>query len=115
MDKLRNKLFGIECNFAELNGIDFKKGCYVGQENTSRIKIKNKLSKRLLPVKIIEGSISEGDSILDEDLNIGKILIDKYYPFAIIKFTNDKFNFNSVYKVNNSKIKIIKPDWIDKI
>ena len=114
MDKLRNKLFGIECNFGELNGIDFKKGCYVGQENTSRIKIKNKLSKRLLPVKIIEGSISEGDSILDEDLNIGKILIDKYYPFAIIKFTNDKFNFNSVYKVNNSKIKIIKPDWIDK-
>jgi len=41
MDKLRNKLFGIECNFGELNGIDFKKGCYVGQENTSRIKIKN--------------------------------------------------------------------------
>ena len=115
MDKLSDKLFGIECNFEELNGIDFKKGCYVGQENTSRIKIKNKLSKRLLPVKIIEGSISEGDSILDEDLNIGKILIDKYYPFAVIKFTNDKFNFNSVYKVNNSKIKIIKPNWIDKI
>ena len=114
MDKLRNKLFGIECNFAELNGIDFKKGCYVGQENTSRIKLKNKLSKRLLPVKIIEGSINEGESILDEDSNIGKILIDKYYPFAVIKFTNDKFNFNSVYKVNNSKIKIIKPDWIDK-
>ena len=92
MDKLRNKLFGIECNFGELNGIDFKKGCYVGQENTSRIKLKNKLSKRLLPIKIIEGNISEGDSILDKDLNIGKILIDKYYPFALIKFTDDEFN-----------------------
>ena len=43
---LQDKLFGIECNFEELNGIDFKKGCYVGQENTSRIKLKNKLSKR---------------------------------------------------------------------
>ena len=43
MDKLRNKLFGIECNFSELNGIDFKKGCYVGQENTSRIKLKKKI------------------------------------------------------------------------
>ena len=42
MDKLSNKLFGIECNFGELNGIDFKKGCYVGQENTSRIKLKIK-------------------------------------------------------------------------
>ena len=39
-EKLRNKLFGIECNYEELNGIDFKKGCYVGQENTSRIKLR---------------------------------------------------------------------------
>ena len=39
----KNKLFGIECNFEELNGIDFKKGCYVGQVNTARIKLKNKL------------------------------------------------------------------------
>ena len=52
MNKLQNKLFGIECNYEELNGIDFKKGCYVGQENTARIKLKNKLSKRLLPINI---------------------------------------------------------------
>ena len=54
LNKLQNKLFGIECNYEELNGIDFKKGCYVGQENIARIKLKNKLSKRLLPIKIIE-------------------------------------------------------------
>ena len=63
LNKLKNKLFGIECNFEELNGIDFKKGCYVGQENTARIKLKNKLSKRLLPFKIIEGNISEDEKI----------------------------------------------------
>ena len=50
LNKLQNKIFGIECNYEELNGIDFKKGCYVGQENTARIKLKNKLSKRLLPI-----------------------------------------------------------------
>jgi folate-binding protein YgfZ len=44
LNKLQNKLYGIECNYEELNGIDFKKGCYVGQENTARIKLKNKLS-----------------------------------------------------------------------
>jgi len=43
LNKLQNKVFGIECNYEELNGIDFKKGCYVGQENTARIKLKNKL------------------------------------------------------------------------
>ena len=43
LDKLKDKIFGIENNLDELNGIDFKKGCYVGQENTSRIKLRNKL------------------------------------------------------------------------
>ena len=52
LNKLKNKLFGIECNYEELNGIDFKKGCYVGQENTSRIKNKDKLNKRLLDINI---------------------------------------------------------------
>ena len=41
-----------------LNGIDFKKGCYVGQENTSRIKLRNKLRRRILPVQKIAGEIS---------------------------------------------------------
>ena len=93
-NKLKNKLFGIECNFEELNAIDFKKGCYVGQENTSRIKLKNKLAKRLLPIKIVEGTINEGDSIVNEDSEIGKVLIGKNYPFAVIKYNSDKFDFN---------------------
>jgi folate-binding protein YgfZ len=45
LNKLQNKLFGIECNYEELNGIDFKKGCYVGQENTARIKLKINFQK----------------------------------------------------------------------
>jgi len=111
-DKLKNKLFGIECNFDELNAIDFKKGCYVGQENTSRIKLKNKLSKRLLPIKIIEGSINEGDTIVKDHTEIGKILISKNYPFALIKHTSNKFDFNSTFKIKDAKIKIIKPNWL---
>jgi folate-binding protein YgfZ len=112
MDKLRNKLFGIECNFDELNAIDFKKGCYVGQENTSRIKLKSKLTKRLLPIEIIKGNIKEGDSIFNESLEIGKVLISENYPFAVIKFTSEKFNFNSTFKINDAKIKIKKPNWL---
>ena len=111
-NKLKDKIFGIECNFEELNAIDFKKGCYVGQENTSRIKLKNKLTKRLLPVKIVEGKISEGDSIFSEDSEIGKVLISENYPFAVIKYTSEKFDFNSTFKINNAKVKIIKPNLL---
>ena len=112
-DKLKNKIFGIECNFDELNAIDFKKGCYIGQENTSRIKLKNKLTKRLLPIKVIEGDISAGQSIFIEKTEIGKVLIDKNYPFAIIKHSSEKFNFDLIFKINNATIRIIKPKWLN--
>ena len=112
LEQLRNKLFGIECNFIEMNGIDFKKGCYVGQENTSRIYLKNKLSKRLLPIEIINGKLKEGDKILINDQEIGKVLIDNSYPFALVKYLNDNFDPNAEYKSENSILKINKPKWI---
>ena len=112
LNKLQNKLFGIECNYEELNGIDFKKGCYVGQENTARIKLKNKLSKRLLPIDLVEGELTQDESIYFKDNEIGKVLIEKEYPFALIKYQNENFIENSDFKTKEASIKINKPDWI---
>jgi folate-binding protein YgfZ len=112
MNKLQNKIFGIECNFEELNGIDFKKGCYVGQENTARIKLKNKLSKRLLPIKIIKGKLIAGSSIKFGNIEIGKVLIDSEYPFALIKYLDDNFDDKNQFTCENAVIKIKIPHWI---
>jgi folate-binding protein YgfZ len=43
-------LFPLDCNFEELNGVDFAKGCYVGQELTARMKHRATARRRLLPV-----------------------------------------------------------------
>jgi folate-binding protein YgfZ len=112
LNKLQNKLFGIECNFEELNGLDFKKGCYVGQENTARIKLKNKLSKRLLPVQVTKGDLHQDEPIYNNEVEIGKILIEKDFPFALIKYLDDNFNENLNYSTKNASFKIIKPNWI---
>ena len=112
LNKLQNKLFGIECNYEELNGIDFKKGCYVGQENTARIKLKNKLSKRLLPIDIVKGELIEGESIYYNEKEIGKVLIENDYPFALIKYLDENFNVKSNFSTKEASIKIQKPDWI---
>ena len=112
LNKLKDKLFGIECNFEELNGIDFKKGCYVGQENTARIKLKNKLSKRLFPINVINGKLHEGESIYNNEIEIGKVLIDSDYPFALIKYLNDNFDEKANFKTKEASININKPDWI---
>ena len=112
LNKLKNKLFGIECNFEELNAIDFKKGCYVGQENTARIKLKNKLSKRLLPLEIIDGKLSEDETIYYNDVEIGKVLINDDYPFALIKYSNENFNKDFTFKCKNGSFKIFIPNWL---
>ena len=112
LNKLQNKLFGIECNYEELNGIDFKKGCYVGQENTARIKLKNKLTKRLFPINSIIGKLYEGESIYNKDIEIGKVLINEEYPFALIKYLDKNFDENQEFKTKEAAITIKKPDWI---
>ena len=112
LNKLKDKLFGIECNFEELNGIDFKKGCYVGQENTARIKLKNKLSKRLFPINVINGKLHEGETIYNNEIEIGKVLIDNDYPFALIKYLNENFDEKTNFKTKEASININKPDWI---
>ena len=112
LNKLKNKLFGIECNYEELNGIDFKKGCYVGQENTARIKLKNKLSKRLLPIKIIKGKLSEDEKIYNNNVEIGKVLINEEYPFALIKFMDQNFDQKCTFSGKNGSFKILVPEWL---
>ena len=113
MNKLQNKLFGIECNFEELNAIDFKKGCYVGQENTARIKLKNKLSKRLFPIQLIKGKLKEGASIYYNNTEVGKILIANKYPFGIIKYLDNSFNQQNELKSENALLKIKIPKWLN--
>ena len=110
-EKLKNQLFGIECNFEELNGIDFKKGCYVGQENTARIKLKNKLSKRLFPIEIVNGTI-QNETINYKENEFGKILIKGKSPFALIKLKEISKDNNTEYSCDGATLKIIKPDWI---
>ena len=105
---LQNQLFGLEINFEKLNAIDFKKGCYVGQENTARMKLKNKIRRQLMSIKT-EKNVKIGDEIKYNDNVIGKILIDKPYPFALIKLFDPEFSVfkDKTLKINNDNAKIV--------
>lgn len=46
----QDKTLWLECNAAELNGVSFTKGCYVGQENTARMNYRAKVNRRLVVV-----------------------------------------------------------------
>ena len=45
-------------------------------------------------------------------MEIGKVLINEGYPFALIKFLDKNFNKNKVFNNKNGSFKIIVPDWL---
>lgn len=50
----QDKTLWLECNAAELNGVSFSKGCYVGQENTARMNWRAKVNRRLIVAPLAE-------------------------------------------------------------
>ena len=112
--KLQNQLFSLEANFLELNGIDQKKGCYIGQENTARMYLKNKVTKRLFALETISGKLEEGQKINLNNEEIGKVLIDGLFPFGLIKINKENKNslIHKELKTETASIKINMPNWM---
>ncbi len=63
----------LECNFEALNGIDWDKGCYIGQEVTARTKYRGLAKRQLLPVKVEGAAPAPGTAILAGGKQIGEI------------------------------------------
>tara|TARA_B100000029_G_scaffold322810_1_gene315182 strand:+ start:679 stop:1563 length:885 start_codon:yes stop_codon:yes gene_type:complete len=108
----QNKIFGLETNSEELNAIDFKKGCYVGQENTARMKLKEKISRRIYPIEIVEGNIDLDEVIKFNDNEIGKVINNSKFPYGLFKFKDPNFKLEEILTTNKAKIKVRKPFWI---
>ena len=110
-ENFQNKIFGLETNSEELNAIDFKKGCYVGQENTARMKLKEKINKRVYPIEIVEGNLNIDDIIKINNSEIGKIINNSKFPFGLLKFKDPNFKLEEILLTDKGKIKVKKPFW----
>jgi folate-binding protein YgfZ len=108
-----NQIFSLELNLKELHGVDFKKGCFVGQENTARMNLKEKIRRRLLPVQILNGQPKEQETIKLNDKIIGKIISTDPHCFALIKIEEEELLFKQSINLDNASIKIIKPYWLN--
>ncbi|MEK9959038.1 MAG: hypothetical protein VW541_01335 [Pelagibacteraceae bacterium] len=108
---LKDKFFSLECNMKELNAIDFKKGCFVGQENTARMNLKDKVSKRIILLDSKE-NLKIDEDILFENEIIGKV-VSANPSFGVIKM-KDYSQFKNKDLISKSgKIKINIPAWLN--
>ncbi len=68
-----DETYPIEANFDLLNGIDFQKGCFVGQETTSRMKRRGAVRNRMIPVRLSGKSPAQGAELLAGTLRVGEV------------------------------------------
>ena len=72
IELIPDETYILEAGFERLHGVDFRKGCYVGQEVTARMKHKTELRKGLVRVAI-SGQAPVGSAILANDKSVGTL------------------------------------------
>lgn len=74
-DLIADKSMPLESGFDELHGVDFEKGCYVGQEVTARMKHRHLVKKRLFPITFDAGEdlIADGSGVKCGDVDAGEV------------------------------------------
>jgi folate-binding protein YgfZ len=105
----------MESGVSELNGIDWDKGCYLGQELTARTKFRGQLKRRLIPVKSEGPCPKHGSEIHLQEKLIGTVRsgIDNY-AIALLEIDHVKKQESSKEKLTAQGIPLIPipPDWI---
>ena len=69
-----DKAYAIEADFDLLNGIDFAKGCFIGQETTSRMKRRGAIKNRMAPIAFDGPAPPPGAEVLNDDRRAGEVL-----------------------------------------
>ena len=112
-DLVVDKAILIESGFDELNGVDWNKGCYMGQELTARTKYRGLVKKRLISV-FIEGAAPEpGTPIMVGDKNAGEMRSSNAgYGIALLRL--DQLNNEAAkYICDQAILRPNKPKWAD--
>lgn len=104
-----DKTYPIEANFDLLNGIDFKKGCFVGQETTSRMKRRGTIKSRMAPVKLAGPTAGAETEILAGTLRAGEVTsIIGDRAMALLRLDR----ISSDLSLGDSAVEVDMPEWL---
>jgi len=113
-DMAVEKSFLLENNIEDLNGVDFRKGCYVGQELTARTKYRGNIRKRLYRVHV-EGPLPEPGS----DITVGGKVVGEMRSgrdgvgLALLRREDVEKAGDGVLEAGQAKLRAEKPEWAE--
>jgi folate-binding protein YgfZ len=104
--------YPIEANFDLLNGIDFRKGCFVGQETTSRMKRRGQIKTRMLPIAFDGPPPAFGAEVLAGDLRAGEVRSGRDGR-AIALLRLDRID-GAELTVDGRPVRVERPAWFER-
>ena len=109
-DLVPEKSLLLEYGFDELNGVDFEKGCYVGQEVTARMKHRKLVRKRLVPVRIEGAAPDPGTPVYRDSIAVGEIR-SSAGALGLAWLRIDAIESGDALHAATATIRPQKPDW----
>lgn len=105
-----DKAILLENGFEELRGVDWDKGCYMGQELTARTKYRGLIKKRLLPVRIDGPAPNEGTQILTDGKDAGTLFsIEGDRGLALLRL--ERLRAGGALLAGDATLTAEVPDW----
>jgi len=102
--------YPLEADFDLLNGVDFRKGCFVGQETTSRMKRRGSIKSRMLPITFDGAPPPAGAEILAGSLRAGEVLSGaEGRAMALVRL--DRIE-GAALTVDGRACRVDTPDWM---
>jgi folate-binding protein YgfZ len=107
--------YPLEANFEVLHGVDFKKGCYVGQELTARMKLKGELRKRILPVSSSALLPRTGTSVTADRTELGPLIAASgTHGLALLRLDRLADAREEAIRVRDVQLTVHWPHWLPR-
>jgi len=101
----------LESGFDELNGVDWQKGCYIGQELTARTKYRGLIKKRLFPVEIEGPAPAPGALVMLDGKEAGEMRsAQDGLGLALLRL--DAVDKGGVLSADTARLTPLRPDWM---
>ncbi len=107
-----DRTYPIEADFDLLGGIDFKKGCYVGQETTSRMKRRGQIKSRMAPIAFQGPPPAAGSEVLAGVLRAGQVLTG-YEGRAMALLRLDRLHAGPLTLADGRPCRATIPEWFE--
>ncbi|MGH6802153.1 MAG: YgfZ/GcvT domain-containing protein, partial [Methyloceanibacter sp.] len=107
-----SEVFPHEALFDQLNGVDFAKGCYVGQEVVSRMEHRGTARSRILPVRLGGPAPAKGSDIRCGDKLIGTLLSSSGHAALAFLRLDKLAEANAPLLTEGVSVAVQKPDWV---